>query len=112
MEEKYSADETKSIRIGIISLIAIIIMGGLFGIFGMLIGVPVFAVILQLINNYTINALRRKGLETELNHYYVGDSARILDKNKLIKSTDLLKRISNVTKKLLTKKTKPTKKEK
>lgn len=63
-------------RINISSLatiVAIVTMGGLFGIFGMVIGVPVFAVIIHLVNNYTINALRRKGLETSLKHYYVGD---------------------------------------
>lgn len=63
-------------RINISSLatiVAIVTMGGLFGIFGMVIGVPVFAVIIHLINNYTVNALRRKGLETSLKHYYVGN---------------------------------------
>ena len=55
------------------TIIAIVTMGGLFGIFGMLIGVPVFAVIIHMINNYTINALRQKGLETSLKHYYVGN---------------------------------------
>lgn len=97
------------------TLIAIIVMGGLFGVFGMVIGVPVFAVIIQLINNATINALRRKGFETALKHYYVGDSARIAEKNRFINSPDFLTKVASTTKKLLTNKkikTKNNKKEK
>ena len=95
------------------TLIAIITMGGLFGIFGMLIGVPVFAVIIHLIDNYTINALRRKGYETSLNHYYVGDSQGIGEKKKASdKSGKILKAISSTTQKLLIKKNKNNKKEK
>lgn len=59
------------------TLIAIITMGGLFGIFGMLIGVPVFAVGVNIIQNYTLNTLRRKGYETSLDHYYVGNTEDI-----------------------------------
>ncbi len=59
------------------TLIAIITMGGLFGIFGMLIGVPVFAVGVNIIQNYTLNTLRRKGYETSLDHYYVGKTEDI-----------------------------------
>ena len=59
------------------TLIAIITMGGLFGIFGMLIGVPIFAVIIHIINDYTMNALRKKGLQTSLKDYYVGNPQNI-----------------------------------
>ena len=72
-------------RINISSLatiIAIVTMGGLYGIFGMLIGVPVFAVIIHLINNYTLNSLRRKKFETSLRYYHVGDVASIGIKEK------------------------------
>ena len=93
------------------TIIAIVTMGGLFGIFGMLIGVPCFAVILHLINNYTINALRRKGFETELVHYHVGDPANILEKKKS-GEIKFLTTIANVTQKMLTKKTHKNKKEK
>ena len=61
------------------TIIAIITMGGLFGIFGMLIGVPVFAVAVNVIQNHTLNTLRRKGYETSLDHYYVGKSENISD---------------------------------
>ena len=48
-------------------------MGGLFGILGMIIGVPVFAVVIHILNDYTMNALRKKGLETSLTDYHVGN---------------------------------------
>ncbi len=95
------------------TLIAIITMGGLFGIFGMVIGVPVFAVILHLINNYTINSLRRKGFETSLEHYHVGDPSCIVEKKSQIDFTRILKSISAATQKLMTnKKSKKNNKEK
>ena len=72
------------------TIIAIITMGGLFGIFGMVIGVPVFAVAIHLINRNTKNSLRKKGLETSLDHYYVGNIEKISNKkSKSLK--DLLK---------------------
>ncbi len=80
-------------RINISSLAtitAIVTMGGLFGIFGMVIGVPVFAVIIHLINNFTMNSLRRKGLETSLNHYYVGSIDRIESKKHSNKRITLI----------------------
>lgn len=54
------------------TIIAIVTMGGLFGILGMIIGVPIFAVAIQLLQNWTINSLRNKGLDTSLEYYYVG----------------------------------------
>ncbi len=62
------------------TIIAIISMGGLFGIFGMVIGVPVFAVAINLINQHTMNSLRRKNLETSLDYYYVGNAEKISEK--------------------------------
>ena len=53
-----------------------------FGILGMIIGVPIFAVTIHVINSYTMNALRKKGLRTSLNEYYVGDPKNI-DSSKL-----------------------------
>lgn len=83
------------------TIIAIVTMGGLFGIFGMLIGVPVFAVVIHMINNYTMNALRRKGLETSLKHYYIGDLDNISEnknKSKKIDMQSLSKLFENVKK--------------
>lgn len=86
-------------RINISSLatiIAIVTMGGLFGIFGMVIGVPVFAVAIHIINTYTMNSLRKKGLETSLNHYYVGNLEKITDKKSPKKLTrHLIKKSKN-----------------
>lgn len=45
------------------TIIAIITMGGLFGILGMVIGVPVFAVAIHLINRYSSFYLRKKGIK-------------------------------------------------
>lgn len=69
------------------TIIAIVTMGGLFGIFGMLIGVPVFAVIINLISTFTMNALRRKGLDTSLDNYYVGDLDKISAKEDVKKKS-------------------------
>ena len=94
------------------TIIAIVTMGGLFGIFGMLIGVPVFAVIIHVINNYTMNALRRKGLETSLEHYYVGNIENIIDSpHKENTNTDtFVSKLSSFTKKYLIKEKKEKKK--
>ena len=54
-------------------------MGGLFGIPGMIIGVPVFAVAIHLLQNWTINRLRNKGLDTSIEQYYVGNAEEVLD---------------------------------
>ncbi|MGM9632555.1 MAG: AI-2E family transporter [Eubacteriales bacterium] len=91
-------------RINISSLttmIAVVTMGGLFGIFGMLIGVPVFAVFVHLINNYTMNTLRRKGLETSLKYYYIGNAERISDsenKTKIYNPVSLKKLTGQIKK--------------
>lgn len=62
------------------TIIAIITMGGLFGILGMVIGVPVFAVAIHIINHYTTTSLRKKGLETSIDHYYVNNTERTTNK--------------------------------
>lgn len=46
-------------------LVSIIIFGGLFGILGMIIGVPLFAVIYDLIKKGTIELLKKKGIKSE-----------------------------------------------
>ena len=50
--------------------LAIIIMGGYFGIPGMLLGVPVFAVISALIQRSVDKKLAKEGLSTDLSEYY------------------------------------------
>lgn len=51
-------------------MFAIFIGGGLFGFAGMLLGVPVFAVIFALVQEITESLLRRKGMSTDTEDYY------------------------------------------
>ena len=51
-------------------LVAITIMGGFFGIIGMVIGVPVFAVIIELFKQSIENKLRSRGKSTDTTDYY------------------------------------------
>ena len=50
--------------------LAIIIMGGYFGVIGMIIGVPTFAVISTLAGRAIDNRLAKKGLSTDIADYY------------------------------------------
>lgn len=67
------------------TIIAIITMGGLFGVLGMVIGVPIFAVIIHIVNTYTMNALRKKGLHTSINEYYVGNTENLQNNRRPFK---------------------------
>ncbi|MCQ2432080.1 MAG: AI-2E family transporter [Clostridia bacterium] len=51
-------------------IISITVMGGLFGVFGMFLGVPTFAVIYAIVKELTEKQLETKGLSTETNDYY------------------------------------------
>ncbi len=51
-------------------LIAITVMGGLFGIPGMILGVPIFAVVIELCKRAIEEKLRGKNKETDTTHYY------------------------------------------
>lgn len=55
-------------------IVAIIIMGDLFGILGMLIGVPVFAVGITIVKELVESKLKKKGKPTETAEYYLKDS--------------------------------------
>lgn len=50
-------------------LFSILLFGGLWGIVGMLIGVPLFAVIYEIISDYINARLARRNLSTETEHY-------------------------------------------
>ena len=52
------------------TIIAITIMGGLFGVFGMFFGVPIFAVIYAVVKELTENKLTSKELPIETVEYY------------------------------------------
>lgn len=51
---------------------SVIVGGGMFGIVGMFVGVPVFAVIYALIKNYLTYSLQKKGLSVETDDYKNG----------------------------------------
>lgn len=55
-------------------LIAIILMGSLWGLVGMIIGVPLFATVLELLRIWIDRRLRQKGLSSEVTGYYAKDA--------------------------------------
>lgn len=50
-------------------LFSIILFGGLFGVVGMIIGVPVFAVLVALFNSFVSGNLEKKGLSSDVDDY-------------------------------------------
>lgn len=56
-------------------IVAIIIMGDWLGVVGMILGVPIFAVILAIINEIAENRLRRKNLPINTAEYYSADGS-------------------------------------
>ena len=63
--------------IGISSLsviVAIVIMGDLFGIMGMIIGVPIFAVVITIVKELVETQLKKKGKSIDTADYYAKDS--------------------------------------
>jgi len=54
-------------------LIAITLMGSLWGIFGLLLAVPLFATVLALLEEWTVSRLQRKGLPSGVDSYYATD---------------------------------------
>lgn len=55
-------------------LIAITVMGNLFGLMGMIIGVPIFAVIIELCKRALDERLKKRGRPTDTVEYYPSDS--------------------------------------
>lgn len=65
-------DHTGLTSLGV--LIAITLMGGLFGFIGMLIGVPLFALIMTMLDDLIKHRLRKKSSPTDLYSYYSADA--------------------------------------
>ena len=65
-------DRTGLSSLGVI--VAVTVMGGVFGITGMLIGVPLFALIMTVLDDFITSRLKAKGEETSLNKYYPADA--------------------------------------
>lgn len=63
-------------------IFSVTIFGGLFGVLGMVIGVPVFAVIYNLFNRYIRKRLERKGYPIETDNYR--DAVKIDEHNYII----------------------------
>ncbi len=55
-------------------LIAIVVMGSLFGVMGLIVGVPVFAVVIELCKRALEDRLKKRGLPTDTVAYYASDS--------------------------------------
>ena len=62
-------------------LFAVLVGGGLFGFIGMIIGIPVFAVIYHYLSRAVNSKLRKKGYSTDLNDYRV-DTWKMKPKKK------------------------------
>ena len=65
-------DHTGLTSLGV--LIAITLTGGLFGIVGMVIGVPLFALVMIILDDIVKQRLREKGSPTDLYSYYAADA--------------------------------------
>lgn len=66
-------------------IFAITLFGGFFGIFGMIIGVPVFAVLFAMFKSFFNRSLKKKGLPTDTSHYV---NLREIQDNVFVNSTD------------------------
>ena len=90
---KILGDSTGISSLGVI--VAIVVMGAYFGVLGMLIGVPIFAVATTILKEYFETKLRKKGKSTDTADYYLKDS--IVDPYETHESVS--KRMFNNTKK-------------
>ncbi len=68
-------------------IFSVTVFGGLLGVLGMVIGVPVFAVIYNLFNRYIRKRLKRKGYPVETESYK--DIVKIDEQNCIIKDTTI-----------------------
>jgi hypothetical protein len=58
---------------------AIIVMGGLFGIVGVLVGIPIFAFIYAVMKEYSGKRLRTKELSDDTRDYFVVETGKTID---------------------------------
>lgn len=65
-------------------IFAILTFGGMFGIPGMIVGVPVFATVFGIINSICDKSLEKKKLPTELEAYEKGKVIKEVDKNETV----------------------------
>lgn len=81
---KILGESTGLSALGVFS--AIIVMGGYFGIIGMLIGVPTFAVAIYLINRSVDRKLTERGISTDITDYYSDSDATGYQENAIHKN--------------------------
>ena len=84
-------DRTGLTSLGVI--VAVTVMSGVLGITGMLLGVPIFALIMTLLDDYIKNRLEAKGENTDIKKYYPADA--------FIRPQDTIKRDVTLTKRFL-----------
>ena len=85
-------DRTGLSSLGVI--VAVTVMGGIFGIPGMLIGVPLFALIMSILDDIITSRLKAKGEPTSLKKYYPAD-AFIRPQDEEDDDATMLKRFSH-----------------
>lgn len=77
-------------------MIAIIVMGSLWGLVGMLLGVPLFATILELTDELATNRLQKKGLPSGVENYYSDDSIVEPTKNAHVTTDKTVQKLERV----------------
>ena len=55
-------------------IIAVGIVGSLWGLVGLIVGVPLFATILEMTDSFVVTRLQKKGMPSGLENYYAGDT--------------------------------------
>ena len=78
-------------------LFAVLVGGGLFGFIGMIVGIPVFAVMYTYLSRLINGRLKRRGFSTDLSDYKV-DSYRVKKKKILKEKAYLEKAVERVNK--------------
>ena len=66
-------------------MFAIFVGGGLFGFAGMILGVPLFAVIYSLVRDIVNSLLEKKGLSTSTDDYYTNSNTVDTNKNGIMR---------------------------
>ena len=79
-------------------LFSILVGGGLFGFGGMILGVPIFAVLYSLINQFVDYRLEMKNLSADAKDYIPVPSETV-QKNKSVRKTKLKLKLKNIKKK-------------
>lgn len=91
-------DSTGISSLGVI--VAIIIMGDLFGVLGMIIGVPIFAVATTVIKEISETRLRKKNKSTDTADYYLKDAIADPHENHEPVATRIVKNTARMFKKI------------